>query len=181
MKENLKTLLVLVIPNLVGLFEVYTDASKKGLGCVLMEKRQVVAYASRQLRPHEKNYPTHDMELEVVMYALKIWRHHLYGVWFEVFNDHKSLKYSIHLRTIKMYRGLKRNFLWPRMKRDIFEFTSRCLTCQKVTTEHQRVLRKLQLLDISEWKWDCITMNFVVGQPLDSYRVTMPYGLLWIN
>ena len=74
-----------------GLFEVYCDASKKGLGCVLMQKKTVVAYASRQLKIHERNYPTHDLELVEVVFALKIWRHHLYGVKFEVFSDHESL------------------------------------------------------------------------------------------
>jgi hypothetical protein len=58
---------------------VYTNASKKGLGCVLMQQGRVVAYASRQLKEHEKNYPTQDLELVVVVHALKIWRHYLYG------------------------------------------------------------------------------------------------------
>ena len=58
-----------------------------------MQEQKVVAYASRQLRPHEVNYPTHDLELAAVVYALKIWRHYLYGTKFEVFSDHKSLKF----------------------------------------------------------------------------------------
>ena len=67
---------------------VYTDASHTGLGCVLMQKGKVVAYASRQLKDHEKNYPTHDLELAAVVHALKIWRHYLYGAKFEIFTDH---------------------------------------------------------------------------------------------
>ena len=58
---------------------IYSDASKKGLGCVLMQQGKVVAYASRQLKSHEQNYPTHDLELAGVVFALKIWRHYLYG------------------------------------------------------------------------------------------------------
>ena len=72
-------------------FVVYCDASRVGLGCVLMQKGRVVAYASRQLKVHEKNYPIHDLELEAVVFALKIWRHYLYGVHCEVFTDHRSL------------------------------------------------------------------------------------------
>ena len=72
---------------------VYCDASKMGLGGVLMQNRHFVAYASRQLKVHEMNYPTHDLELAAVVYVLKIWRHYLYGSKFEVFNDLKSLKY----------------------------------------------------------------------------------------
>jgi len=58
-----------------------------------MQKGRVVAYASRQLRPHELNYPTHDLELATVVFALKIWRHYLYGIRCEIYTDHKSLKY----------------------------------------------------------------------------------------
>ena len=71
----------------------YCDASKDGLRCVLMQSRRVVAYGSRQLKNHERNYPTHDMELVAIVFALKIWRHNLYGEQFEVFSDHKSLNY----------------------------------------------------------------------------------------
>ena len=74
---------------------VYCDASGKGLGCVLMQDEKVIAYASRQLRPHEQNYPTHDLELAVVIFTLKIWRHYLYGETFQIFIDHKSLKYIL--------------------------------------------------------------------------------------
>ena len=72
---------------------VYSDASRQGLGCVLMQNDRVIAYAYRQLKKHEENYPTHDLELAAVMFALKIWRHFLYGVPCRIFTDHKSLKY----------------------------------------------------------------------------------------
>ena len=71
----------------------YCDASRAGLGCVLMQSERVVAYSYRQLKNHEQNYPTHDMELAAIVFALKIWRHYLCSEQFEVYSDHKSLKY----------------------------------------------------------------------------------------
>ena len=93
LKQRLVSAPILTIPTGDEGFIIYSDASKKGLGCVLMQHGKVVAYASRQLKPYEQNYPTHDLELAAVIFALKIWRHHLYGVQCEVFTDHKSLKY----------------------------------------------------------------------------------------
>ena len=74
-------------------FDVYCDASGTGLGCVLMQDNRVIAYSSRSLRPHEQNYPTHDLELAAVIHALKIWRHYLMGTHCNIYTDHKSLKY----------------------------------------------------------------------------------------
>ena len=71
----------------------YCDASKNELGCVLMQSRRVMAYGSRQLKNQEQSYPTHDIELVSIVFALKVWRHYLYGEKFEVFSYHKSLKY----------------------------------------------------------------------------------------
>ena len=79
LKHKLTSSPVLVIPDPKKDFLVYSDASRKGLSCVLMQKGKVVAYASRQLRPHEENYPTHDLELAVVVFAIKIWRHYLWS------------------------------------------------------------------------------------------------------
>nr|CAH66284.1 OSIGBa0161P06.1 [Oryza sativa] len=93
LKKRLVTAPVLILPDSRKGFQVYCDASRLGLGCVLMQEGKVVAYASRQLRPHENNYPTHDLELAAVVHALKIWRHYLYGNRTEVYTDHKSLKY----------------------------------------------------------------------------------------
>ncbi|KAB2626006.1 S ribonuclease [Pyrus ussuriensis x Pyrus communis] len=84
---------VLALPDDSGDFEVYSDASLNGLGCVLMQHGRVIAYASRQLKPHEMNYPTHDLELAAIIFALKLWRHYLYGEKCRIFTDHKSLQY----------------------------------------------------------------------------------------
>ena len=70
---------------------VYYDASRVSLGCVRMQDSKVIAYASRQLKIHKKNYPTHDLELAAVVFALKLWRHYLYGVHVDIYTDHKSL------------------------------------------------------------------------------------------
>ena len=69
-------------------YVIFSDASRVGLGCVLMQQGKVIAYASRQLKKHEENYPTHDLELAAVVFALKIWRHYLYGETFQIFTDH---------------------------------------------------------------------------------------------
>ncbi len=84
---------VLTQPVLGKDFLVCSDASHNGIGYVLMQEEKVVAYASRQLRPHEKNYSTHDLELAGIISALKIWRHYLYGEKCYIYIGHKSLKY----------------------------------------------------------------------------------------
>ena len=84
---------VLTQPTCGKEYVIFSDASLNGLGCVLMQEGKVVAYASKQLKPHEKNYPTHDLELAAIVFALKIWRHYLYGEKCFIYTDHKSLKY----------------------------------------------------------------------------------------
>ncbi|WVZ94919.1 LOW QUALITY PROTEIN: hypothetical protein U9M48_040746 [Paspalum notatum var. saurae] len=93
LKKRLTTAPVLTFPDMHKPFSVYCDASRLGLGCVLMQEGKVIAYASRQLRDHEKNYPTHDLELAAVVHALKVWRHYLFGQKCDIYTDHKSLKY----------------------------------------------------------------------------------------
>ncbi|WVZ80276.1 hypothetical protein U9M48_027767 [Paspalum notatum var. saurae] len=93
LKKLLTTAPVLAQPDVTKPFDVYCDASGQGLGCVLMQEGRVIAYASRQLRKHEANYPTHDLELAAVVHALKIWRHYLLGNTCHIYTDHKSLKY----------------------------------------------------------------------------------------
>ena len=325
LKTRLTTAPVLVIPTRELGYAVYCDASHDGLGCVLMQEGKVVAYASRQLKPHEKNYPTHDLELAAVVFALKSWRHYLYGEKFEVFSDHKSLKYiftqrdlnlrqrrwmeyledydfellyhpgkanvvadalsrkprstaaslaihewkmleqlgefdlevcrsaahatlftlvaqptllsrvleaqqsdeeavsfrtrvtsdeamdgwtfspdsglryrsrpfvplalrddvlsdfhhsrlAVHPGGTKMYHDLRRQYWWKGMKRAVADFVSTCLTCQQVKAEHQRPAGLLQPLDIPEWKWEHITMDFVTALP----RSQRQHDAVWV-
>ena len=93
LKGRLTSAPVLALPNGRDGFVVYSDASRQGLGCVLMQNDKVIAYASRQLKKNEENYPTHNLELAAVVFALKIWRHYLYGVPCRIFTDHKSSIY----------------------------------------------------------------------------------------
>ncbi|KAJ9547141.1 hypothetical protein OSB04_019684 [Centaurea solstitialis] len=290
LKHKLCNAPILALPEGTDNFVVYCDVSHQGLGCVLMQNEKVIAYASRQLKVHEKNYTTHDLELGAVVFALKIWRHCLYGTRCTIFTDHKSLqhildqimlnmrqrrwvellsdydceikyhpgkanvvadalsrkervkpsrtramgvivqtslksqileaqrealkadnlkketlhkmekefeektdgvryfkdriwipkvdqlrtmimdeahqsKYSIHPGSDKMYKGLKEHYWWPGMKKDIATYVSKCLTCARIKAEHQKPSGLLQQLEIPEWKWERISMDFVTKLP----------------
>ncbi|GKD92034.1 putative reverse transcriptase domain-containing protein [Tanacetum coccineum] len=209
LKEKLCNAPVLALPDGPNDFVVYCDASNQGFGYVLMQRGKVIAYASIQLKIHEKNYTTHDMELVAVVIAFKIWRHYLYGTKSLIYTNHKSLqyifdqkelnmrqrrwiellsdyeyeikyhpgkanvvadalsrkerlkprriwipsvegirklimdeahtsKYSVHLGVDKMYFDLQDLYWWLGMKKDIAEYVSKCLTCSKIKTEHQK-------------------------------------------
>ncbi|KAA0047130.1 reverse transcriptase [Cucumis melo var. makuwa] len=292
LKQKLVTAPVLTVPDGSGSFVIYSDAFKKGLGCVLMQQGKVVAYASRQLKSHEQNYPTHDLELAAVVFALKIWRHYLYGEKIQIFTDHKSLKYfftqkelnmrqrrwlelvkdydceilyhpgkanvvadalsrklaqltvqptlrqriidaqgndpylvekrglaeagqavefslssdggllferrlcvpsdsavktellsqahnssfSMHPGSTKMYQDLKRVYWWRNMKREVAEFVSRCLVCQQVKAPRQKPAGLLQPLSIPEWKWENVSMDFIIGLP----RTLRGFTVIWV-
>ncbi|CAA0830064.1 Uncharacterized mitochondrial protein AtMg00860, partial [Striga hermonthica] len=313
LKRRLTTAPVLSIPDHTLEFTIYSDALKMGLGCVLMQQGRVVAYASRQLKPHEQNYPTHDLELAAVVHALKIWRHYLYGGKCEIFTDHKSLKYiftqkemnmrqrrwlelvkdydcmisyhpgkanvvadalsrrsygqlsclftgqnvllrdwgvltalvvgptlrgrivaeqpndrflcrmkdlafngqiggftvatdgallfegrlcvpmvwelrkeilreahsasyTVHPCSTKMYQDLRKSFWWRGMKRQVARFVDGCLVCQQVKAEHQKPRGLLRPLEVRMWKWECITMDFLVGLP----RSRSAYDSIWV-
>ncbi|GJX91960.1 putative reverse transcriptase domain-containing protein [Tanacetum coccineum] len=102
LKEKLCNAPVLALPDGPDDFVVYCDASKQGFGSVLMQRGKVIAYASRQLKKHEKNYTTHDLELGAVVFALKIWRHYLYGTKSVIYTDHKSLQYIFDQKDLNM-------------------------------------------------------------------------------
>ena len=324
LKKRLVSAPVLTVPDGSGSFVVYSDASKKGLGCVLMQHGKVVAYASRQLKSHEQNYPTHDLELAAVVFALKIWRHYLYGERIQIFTDHKSLKYfftqkelnmrqrrwlelvkdydveilyhpgkanvvadalsrkavhsaalitdqvplckdleragiavaigevtsqlaqlsvhptlrqriidaqqkdpyleeelrqmesgqiselsvssdsgltyhgrlcvpagsvkdellseahnspfAIHPGSTKMYQDLKRHYWWPNMKREVAEFVSKCFVCQQVKAPRQKQAGLLQPLSVPEWKWENVSMDFIVGLP----KTAKGHTMIWV-
>ncbi|GKF80834.1 putative reverse transcriptase domain-containing protein, partial [Tanacetum coccineum] len=101
-KQKLCSAPILVLPEGSEDFIAYCDASKKGLGIVLMQREKVITYASRQLKIHEKNYTTHDLEIGAVVFALKIWRHCLYGTKCMVFTDHKSLQHILDQKELNM-------------------------------------------------------------------------------
>ncbi|GKE17639.1 putative reverse transcriptase domain-containing protein [Tanacetum coccineum] len=212
-KEEHEVHLMLVL-ELLRKEKLYAKFSKC---CVLMQRGKLIAYASRQLKIHEKNYTTHDLELGAVVFALKTWRHYLYGtkslfsdyeceiryhpgkanvvadalsrkervkprrvramamtiqsgvkemilaaqsdVRMVILNEAHKSKYFVHHGADKMYHDLRDMYWWPRMKRDIAIYVSKCLTCAKVKAEHQRPSGLLQQPEIPEWKWDKITMD----------------------
>ncbi|GKB34582.1 putative reverse transcriptase domain-containing protein, partial [Tanacetum coccineum] len=182
-------------------FMVYYDASRKGLGAILMQREKVIAYASRQLKIHKNNYTTHDLELGAVVFALKMWRHYIkeenYGTenlggmikdleprddgalclrnrsWIPYFGDlrtlimhesHKS-KYLIHPGSDKMYQDLKKLYWWPNMKAEIATYVIKCLTYAKVKGKCQKPSGLLVQPVIPVWKWENITMDFVIKLP----------------
>ncbi|XP_069145930.1 uncharacterized protein [Solanum lycopersicum] len=108
LKDRLALAPVLTLPKYGENYTIYCDTSRVGLGCVLMKGGKVIAYASKQLKVHEKNYSTHNPKLEVVEFALTLWRHYLYGLHAHVFTDHKSLKYVFTQRelNIRQWRWL---------------------------------------------------------------------------
>nr|GEU91002.1 retrotransposon protein, putative, Ty3-gypsy subclass [Tanacetum cinerariifolium] len=286
LKDKLCNVPVLALSDRPKDFVVYFDASGIGLECVLMQRGMVIAYASRRLKIHENNYTTHDLELGAIAFALKIWRHYLYGTNSVIYTDHKSLqyifsqkelnmrqcrwiefyceiryhpskanvvadalsrkekvkpkrvramnmilqssikdrileaqkevvdefiglqrgldkmieqrsngtlyyldriwvslkgdlrtlimdeahksKYSVHTGADKMYHDLRDRYWWPRIKKDIAKYVSKCLTCLKVKAEHQRPSGLLQQCKIPIWKWEEIAMDFVTMFPRTS-------------
>ncbi|GJW07000.1 putative reverse transcriptase domain-containing protein [Tanacetum coccineum] len=102
LKQKLCSAPIVALPEGSEYFIAYCDASKKGLGVVLMQREKVIAYASGQLKIHEKNYTTHDSKLRAIVFALKIWRHYLYGTKCTVFTDHKSLQHILNQKELNM-------------------------------------------------------------------------------
>ncbi|GJZ31214.1 reverse transcriptase domain-containing protein [Tanacetum coccineum] len=102
LKNNLCDAPILLLLDRVEDFVVHCDASNQELGCVLMQRGKVIAYAFRQLKIHKKNYTTHDLELGAVVFALKMWRHYLYGTKSVIYTDHKSLQYIFNQKELNM-------------------------------------------------------------------------------
>ncbi|KAG8485711.1 hypothetical protein CXB51_019027 [Gossypium anomalum] len=198
--DKLKVLLteahVLVQPEPGKEFVIYSDASLNGLGCILMKEGKVIAYASRQLKPHEKNYPTHDLELAAIVFALKIWRYHLYGKA-NVVTDALSRKSLFALRALNTSLALsddgfilaelrgkpmfleeiceaqkndKIGYVYRRMM-SLFERSYKkhivvLFLFIQVKAEHQVPSSLLQPVLVPKWKWDRVTMDFMTGLPL---------------
>ncbi|GKE05005.1 putative reverse transcriptase domain-containing protein [Tanacetum coccineum] len=200
LKQKLCSAPILALPEGSEDFIAYCDASKKGLGIVLMQREKEISYASHQLKIHEKNYTTHDLELGAVVFenakypeAIRTEKLEprtdgtlcLNGrSWLPCYGDlrtvimhesHKS-KYSIHPGSDKMYQDMKKLYWWPNMKADIATYVSKCLTCAKVKAEHQRPSGLLVQPKIPEWKWDNITMDFVTKLP----KTSQGYDTIWV-
>ncbi|KAL0307941.1 UNVERIFIED_CONTAM: Retrovirus-related Pol polyprotein from transposon.6 [Sesamum calycinum] len=173
-------------------------------------ERKVIAYASRQLRTHELNYPTHDLELAAIVHALKIWRHYLYGEKFQILTDHKSLKYILTQKELNLrqrrwiellkdydciidFHPGKANVVADALSRKssntlaslgshnqrlLLEMRSMNtkLEVDQVKAEHQAPAGKLRPLSIPEWKWEKITIDFVVGLP----RTLRKHDVIWV-
>ncbi|GJU95747.1 putative reverse transcriptase domain-containing protein [Tanacetum coccineum] len=162
-KQKLCSAPILALPEGCEYFIAYCDASIKGLGVVLMQRENVIPYASRQLKIHEKNYTTHDLELGAVVFALKIWRHYLYMTKYTVFSDHKSLQHILDQKELNM-----RQRRWLELLSD-YECEIRYHTGKAnvvadaliIKAEHQKPSGLLVQPEIPQWKWDNITMDFV--------------------
>nr|GEX25186.1 reverse transcriptase [Tanacetum cinerariifolium] len=158
LKRRLDSSPVLTLPSRTGGYQIYSDTSKKGLGCVLMQHGKVIAYASRELKPYEENYLTHDLELAAMVFALKIWRHYLYGETCDIFTDHKSLKYIFTQKELNMrqrrwlellkdynvniqYHPGKANVVANALSRKIF----RTMACLKIQPE---IIKDLELVEV---------------------------------
>ncbi|GKC49899.1 putative reverse transcriptase domain-containing protein [Tanacetum coccineum] len=165
LKQKLCSAPILALPEGSENFVVYCDASHKGLGAVLMQKEKVIAYASRQLKVHEKNYTTHDLELGAVVFALKMWRHYLYGTKCVVFTDHKSLQHILDQKELNM-----RQRRWLELLSDY--------DCE-IRYHPGKANKPSSLLvqpEILQWKWDNITMDFMTKLP----KTTNGQDTIWV-
>ena len=148
---RLTTAPILIVLEQGQRYTVYCDASRDGLGCVLMQSRRVVAYGSRQLKNNAQNYLTCDSELAAIVFALKIWRHYLYGEQFEVFSYHKNLRYIFTQRDLNM-----RQRIWMKYLED-YDFTLHYHP-SKANVVADALSRKSRgvLASLASWEWQML-------------------------
>ncbi|GJT99120.1 putative reverse transcriptase domain-containing protein [Tanacetum coccineum] len=211
LKQKLCSASILALPKGTKDFVVYFDVSLKGYGAVLMQREKLIAYASRQLKTHEENYITHNLELgawrwiellsdydceiqyhprkaNIVADALsRKERNNTLRVWALMMTVHNDLPKQIcdaqkeamkrkNVRAENLGRLIKLRDLWPNMKADIDTYVSKCLTCVKVKSEHQKLFGLLQQPKIPIWKWERITMDFMSELP----RTPSGYDMIWV-
>ncbi|GJZ53975.1 reverse transcriptase domain-containing protein [Tanacetum coccineum] len=205
LKQKLCEAPILALPEGNDDFVVYCDASHQDLGAVLIQREKVIAYASRQLKPNEENYTTHDLELGAVHILDQKELNMRQRRWLELLADydceiryhpgkanvvadalsrkerikplrsHKS-KYSIHPESDKMYQDLKKLYWWPNIKEIITKYVSKCLTCSRVKAECQKPSGLLVQSEIPMWKWERITMDFITKLP----KTLKGHDIIWI-
>ena len=112
----------------------------------------------------------------ILRFSSRIWIPNVTELKNEILYEAHNSRYSTHPGSTKMYKDLKENFWWPNMKKEIAEWISKCYVCQRVKAEHQRPSGLLQPLDIPEWKWEHLAMDFVVGLP----RTRANHDALWV-
>jgi hypothetical protein len=177
LKQRLVTTLVLAQLDTTKPFDVYCDASNVGLGCVLLEDGHIIAYASRQLKPNEVNYPTHNLELDVVVHALKIWGHYLFGQPCNIFTDHKSLKYFFTQRELNMrqrrclelIKAYDLNIQYhPRKANAVADALSRKASCDCLKVER----------NMDSLCWDRQRMNISQVPPRIAIHITSDFSLV---
>ncbi|GJZ49415.1 putative reverse transcriptase domain-containing protein [Tanacetum coccineum] len=177
---------ILVVPEGSEDFVVYCDVSHKGLGAVLMQREKVIAYASQQLKVHEKNYTTHDLELgrynqkgytqgkagTTCRWDLMFTRQELVTLlWRLKIRDYARISQVKILYPFRFGKDVSRHeklYWWPNIKADIATYVSKCLTCARVKAEQQRPSGLLVQPEIPKWKWDNIMMDFITKLPRSS-------------
>ncbi|GKA44164.1 putative reverse transcriptase domain-containing protein [Tanacetum coccineum] len=187
LKEKLCSAPILALPEGAENFIVYCDALHKGLGDVLMQNEKVISYASRQLKIHEKNYTSHDLELGAVVFALKILRHYMYGTKCTVYTDHKSLQHILDQKELNMRQrrwlellsdyNCEIHYHWGKANvvADALSRKER-IKPLRVKAEHQKPSVLLVQPEIPQWKWDNITMDFITKL----LRTSSGYDTIWV-
>ncbi|GJV20210.1 putative reverse transcriptase domain-containing protein [Tanacetum coccineum] len=175
LKDKLCNAHVLALPDGPNDFMVYCDASNQGFGCVLMQRGKVIAYALRQLKVHEKNYTTHDLELGAVVFALKIRRHYLYGTKSVIYTDHKSLQYHPGMENVVADALSRKERLKPRRVRTM-SMTIHSGLKTKILKAQDEASKDLKAPADGLWKWENITIDLVMRLP----KRSSGYDAIWV-